>query len=99
VGLPTDRKVGLYVGKFCCTIETEETFCVSDNLLGRHPYNGRKSRKAEVTQGFHPIPFTETGLCNKLEKNNLKSNSRDRIFRVSDKLRRHDVLSPKNKDR
>lgn len=70
-----------------------------NNLLGRHPYNGRKSRKAEVTQGFHPIPFTETGLCNKLEKKNLKSNSRDRIFRVSDKLRRHDVLSPKNKDR
>ena len=44
-----------------------------NNLFGRHPYNGRKSRKAEVTQGLHPIPYTEIGLCNKLEKINFKS--------------------------
>ena len=68
------------------------------NLFGRHPYIGRKSRKADVTQGFHPIPFTETGLCNKLEKKSIL-NPTPEIEYLEFQTNSKDFLSPKNQDR
>lgn len=52
-----------------------------------------------LLMAFHTFPSPKAGICNKLEKIGVKTITRNRVPRVSNKFTRYDVLSARNQDR
>ncbi|CAC5404629.1 unnamed protein product [Mytilus coruscus] len=71
--------------------------CSYDHISRRHTPHGKKPPKTGNSQKFNIISSPKIKISDQLEKIKLKSNSKDKVSRFSDKFSRNDVLSTNRK--